>query len=172
MRVTDINLEQGTRSRPIVSRRAATSAETEFARQIHHAAYRDAVLRQFGAWDETRQDEFFAAAWNMTPHQIILADGVPVGYCAVEERPDDIHVRELVIRPEAQSQGIGTELLRQVQAVARRRALPIRLGTFHTNRAQDLYARLGFRRVGQSATHVFLEWSPTLEPKDRNRQPN
>ncbi|HJU66710.1 MAG TPA: GNAT family N-acetyltransferase, partial [Gemmatimonadaceae bacterium] len=134
---------------------------TEFARHTHHAAYRDVVVRQFGSWEEARQDEFFAASWQATPHEIILADGVPVGYCAIEERDDGIHLRELVIRPEAQGQGIGSTLVRQLQATARERAVPIRLGTFHANRAQELYARLGFRSIGKSPTHVFLEWSPT-----------
>jgi ribosomal protein S18 acetylase RimI-like enzyme len=156
----------------IVARRPATALETEFARQTHHAAYRDVVVRQFGAWDEASQDEFFAASWRTTPHQIILADEVPVGYCSIEEREDDIHLRELVIRPEAQGQGVGSALLRQVQALARERGVPIRLGTFHANRAQELYARLGFRSIAKTPTHVFLEWSPTMGPHHHDRPHN
>ena len=40
----------------LLERRPATSSDTEFARISHHAAYRDVVRRQFGAWDEALQD--------------------------------------------------------------------------------------------------------------------
>ena len=40
----------------LLERRPATSNDTEFARISYHAAYRDVVCRQFGAWDEALQD--------------------------------------------------------------------------------------------------------------------
>ena len=42
-----------------VTRRPAREPDTEFARQIHHLAYRDVVERQFGPWVEADQDNFF-----------------------------------------------------------------------------------------------------------------
>lgn len=47
----------------ILERRPATSSDTEFARTTHHAAYRDVVSRQFGAWDEALQDRLFEEKW-------------------------------------------------------------------------------------------------------------
>lgn len=44
-------------------RRPATDADTEFARGVHHLAYRNVVERQFGEWDVVRQDQFFANDW-------------------------------------------------------------------------------------------------------------
>ena len=46
-----------------------------FAKAAHHAAYRDVVLRQFGAWEIDRQDRFFADAWAAHPHHMIEVDG-------------------------------------------------------------------------------------------------
>jgi ribosomal protein S18 acetylase RimI-like enzyme len=128
--------------------RAATAADTDFAREAHHAAYRDVVERQFGRWDEERQDSFFADSWDANPHDLILVDGIPCGYWSVEHRTADIHLRELVIHPAAQGHGLGTEVLRRLQRQAADRDIPIRLGTHHENRARRLYVRLGFRYLG------------------------
>ena len=126
---------------------------------MHHEAYRDAVVRQFGIWDEARQDRFFDAAWAEAEHEMLLCDGAPCGYVCVEEHDDHVLVAEIVVMPEFQGRGIGSTVLRETQERARERGVPVRLGTFHTNRAADLYRRLGFRETGRSATHIGFEWS-------------
>lgn len=128
---------------------------------MHHRAYRDVSVRQFGPWDERAQDEFFASGWSDAPHEIILCDGVPCGYACVERRDEDIHVRELVIDPEFQGRGVGTHILREVIAEAEARGLPVRLGTLHANRAAELYRRLGFREYARDETHIHMEWRST-----------
>lgn len=141
--------------------RGARESDREFARQTHHAAYRDVVERQFGTWDEALQDQFFEADWDPPTKEIIVADGQECGYCIVEYRDEDIHLRELVVHPEHQGRGIGTWLLRGLQEKANAASVPIRLGTFRRNQAQQLYRRLGFREIGTTDTHVLMEWMPT-----------
>ena len=68
-----------------VVRRPASGADTGFARLAHHEAYREVVVRQFGAWDETVQDRFFSTGWQAARHEIIECDGTPVGYCSIAE---------------------------------------------------------------------------------------
>ncbi len=140
--------------------REARESDREFARRTHHAAYRDVVERQFGPWDEGQQDQFFGNAWDSTKTRVLVCDGVDRGYCVIEHRPGDIHLRELVIHPEHQRRGIGSGLLHRLQAEARAREVPIRLGTFHENRARRLYRRMGFRQIGATETHVLMEWRP------------
>jgi ribosomal protein S18 acetylase RimI-like enzyme len=149
-----------------VSRRPATTDDIDFARRTHHAAYHDVVERQFGPWDEAQQDAFFARAWERAAHEIVLVDSVAVGYCAIEDHPEAIQVSELVIHPSHQGRGIATALLRDLQASAAGQSKAIRLGTFHQNRAQELYVRLGFTRVGTTPVHVLMEWRPTDRSTD------
>ena len=141
-----------------LTKRPARASDTAFARDVHHQAYRDAVERQFGPWVEEAQDRFFAADWEPAAVEIVACDGTPCGYLRVEDRAGDIHVREIVLRPDFQGRGIGSALLRAVIERARARGVPVRLGTFHQNRALDLYRRLGFRETGRTASHVLLEW--------------
>lgn len=141
-----------------ITKRPASATDTEFARSVHHRAYRDVSVRQFGPWDEKAQDEFFADGWSTAAHEMILCDDVPCGYVCVEYRDGDIHVRELVIGPEFQRKGVGSHIPREVIEVARDRQVPVRLGTLHVNHAVNLYRRLGFCEYGVTDTHILMEW--------------
>lgn len=141
-----------------VTTRPACAADMEFAHSVHHQAYRDVVEQQFGAWDKEEQDRHFAENWASVTFEIVLCDGIPCGYTCIEDRQNDIHVRELVILPEFQNQGVGSSLLRAAMEHARGRDTPVRLGTFHVNRAANLYRRLGFQEVGQTDIHILFEW--------------
>jgi ribosomal protein S18 acetylase RimI-like enzyme len=145
-----------------VTTRPALASDTDFARQVHHEAYREVVERQYGPWDEERQDRYFQESWHAAVFAIVLCDNVPCGYLCVEDRPADLHVREIVILPGYQGQGIGSTLLRDVIERARQRDVPVRLGTHHVNRAANLYRRLGFREIGRTETHLLFEWRDVL----------
>jgi len=142
-----------------ITKRPAHEDDTDFACFVHHQAYRDVIVRQFGVWEEEAQDEFFKNSWDPPAYEIILCDGIPCGYTRVEVRGSDLHVRELVILPQFQGQGIGSQILRGVIESAKVRHVPICLETQHTNRAAELYHRLGFREFGRTETHILLEWS-------------
>ena len=142
-----------------ITTRPALDADTDFARTVHHRAYRDVVVRQYGVWEEEAQDRFFENDWETAAFEIILCDGVPCGYTRVEDRGADVHVRELVILPEFQGRGVGSHVLRGVIERAKARRVPVRLGTQHANRAAELYRRLGFREFERTATHVLMDWS-------------
>jgi len=142
-----------------LSSRPATDSDAAFVREAHHGAYRDVVLAQFSAWDDAAQDRYFDSDWRGARFDIILDGDTPCGYAAVEYRTDDVHVRELVIHPQWQNRGTGTAFLKQVMDTAAQNGLPVRLGTFHRNRALNLYQRLGFREFDRTQTHVLLEWS-------------
>jgi GNAT superfamily N-acetyltransferase len=132
--------------------------DTTFARTIHHLAYHDVVVHQFGTWDEDVQDGFFGADWAKYTFEVIGVDGSLCGYACIEDRAGDVHVRELVIHPAYQGRGIGRVILQQTMARAKGRGVPVRLGVLLKNRARVLYERLGFRETGRTDTHILMEW--------------
>lgn len=142
------------------SRRPATDADTATARAVHHRAYRDVVTRQFGSWDDERQDGFFATDWGAAAYDVLEVDGRFAGYVAVLDLPDRVHVRELVIDPDFQNRGIGTALLAAAKDLAAQRDVVCEIGGLHENRALDLYRRMGFVEYGRTETHTLLEWHP------------
>ncbi len=141
-----------------LSIRPSTESDIAFAREAHHRAYQDVVVRQFGQWDEPLQDQFFDKSWVSDAHEILLADGQRCGYAAIENKSDYLHVRELVIHPQFQGQGIGTTFLRNLCEQAVARGVGVRLGTFQENRALSLYKRLGFQEFARTETHILMEW--------------
>lgn len=150
-----------------LTRRPADTSDTEFARDAHHRAYRDLVERQFGSWDREEQDGFFDRNWARGGFEVLLCDDTPCGYVAVEQRTDDIYLRELVILPEFQNQGIGSAVLAETFDLADSQHIPVRLQVLHENRARVLYERLGFTETSRTSTHVLLERSrpePTITP--------
>jgi len=150
-----------------ISRRPAAIDDTDFARSVHHRAYRDVIERQYGPWDESTQDKLFAAAWSGAEHEIVLCDDARCGYTSIENRDDAIYLHELVIDPDFQCRGIGTDILRNVIEQAILRRVPVRLRTHVTNRAKNLYRRMGFQETARTESHVLLEWNQ--EPDDINR---
>jgi ribosomal protein S18 acetylase RimI-like enzyme len=141
-----------------VTTRPALESDADFARGVHHQAYRDVVERQFGRWIDAEQDQFFAKAWDASRYDILLCDGEPCGYTSIEERDVAVIVRELVVLPAFQGRGVGSTILRNSIERARGRGIPVHLGVLHQNRAQELYRRLGFREIGRMATHFLMEW--------------
>lgn len=146
-------------SQTLVSRRRATPADRDFARSVHHRAYRDVIERQYGPWDEPAQDKLFDDAWSAAAHEIILCDGVSCGYSCVEDQNGYIHLRELVVDPAFQSRGIGTHIIRDVIKRAIGRGVPVRLHTHIVNRAAKLYRRMGFLETERTESHLWLEWN-------------
>lgn len=142
----------------MLTRRSARADDTDFARDSHHLAYREVSERQFGAWDETLQDEFFRREWEAHPVEILEWFGERAGWAIVEDREEDVHVRELVVHPDYQRRGVGTSLLRQSMELAEARQVPVHLGTFAANMALTLYLRLGFVEIDRTDTHVVLRW--------------
>ena len=141
-----------------VRTRPATMADLDFARMAHHAAYRDVVIRQWGKWDEELQDRLFGKEWGDARFDVVLVDGIACGYTSVEDRADSIHVVELVLCPEYQSEGIGSMLLQAVIARAKSTGKPVRLRTcIENHRAQSFYRRHGFKEIGRDETHLLTE---------------
>ena len=93
-------------------------------------------------------------------HEIILCDGVPCGYSSSEETDDLITFNELVILPEFQGCGIGTRVLNEKIEKAKIKKIPARLQVLKANKAIDLYQRLGAEIIGETDTHLKMEFNP------------
>ena len=147
-----------------ITLRPACGSDEKMARRVHHLGYREVVERQFGTWDEAAQDQFFVGDWSRGGFQIIERDGESCGYMAIDVTPEAVSIREIVLLPTHQGQGIGTALLTAAIELAASRSVPVQLGALRESRAAALYRRLGFQEVGRDATHVFFRRSQEAAP--------
>jgi ribosomal protein S18 acetylase RimI-like enzyme len=68
---------------------------------------------------------------------------------------------DIAIAAGERSRGAGRRLFEEWQQEAAALSRPIALTVFRGNaRARGLYARLGFIVVGETDTHVNMEWRP------------
>lgn len=143
-----------------LNRRPAQEEDFEFAKQTHHRAYHDVVVKQFGEWSDEAQNKFFELAWKGSKHEIIYVNGKPCGYFSMDESGDSITLHELVLLPEFQGQGIGSKILSEVIGIAKAKNIPARLQVLKENKAVDLYRRLDFKQTRETETHYQMEYTP------------
>ena len=140
-----------------IERRDATNSDEDFARKLHRDGYHDVVLRQFGEWDENRQEGFFKEKWKPEAFQILMIDGRPCGYVSIETDVDCVFISEIVIQSEFRGRGVGKSVLLEEIEKARKEKLPVRLRVLRENDAIKLYIRLGFAQTGETKTHILME---------------
>jgi ribosomal protein S18 acetylase RimI-like enzyme len=139
--------------------RAAVPSDQASAREIHHAAFRETIEKQFGPWNNAQQDQFFDRAWDPRATTMLTVDEVARGYVVVVDRDDHIFLKSLAVHPQCQGVGLGTAVIRDLQDRATVRGVPLRLQVLLVNRAKNLYARLGFISRGTTQTHLLMEWT-------------
>jgi ribosomal protein S18 acetylase RimI-like enzyme len=137
--------------------RPATALDQAFLRQLHHLAYHDVVLRQFGAWEEEAQDFWFERSLELATFRVIERDQLAVGALGTKEEPTRLDIVELQVLPAWQNQGIGAFVILGELERARALGKPVHLRVLKENRAQRLYERHGFVVTGESDTHYTMQ---------------
>jgi ribosomal protein S18 acetylase RimI-like enzyme len=119
------------------------------------AATQALLLRsQFAA-----QRHAFAQEFPGADEQLIVRDGVPIGWVIVDRAGAALHGIDIGLLPGEQGRGAGTAIIRALQseASAGGRDMTISAQRFNV-RALALYHRLGFRVTGETPTHVTMVW--------------
>ena len=145
-----------TRPMSAVTTRPATQADYQFLYTLHKRALGPYVEATWG-WDEASQGKLFRDAWEPTANQVVLLGGEPIGCLRVEAHDDHVFVDYIALIPEHQRYGIGASLMRQLQAAAATRGLPVRRNVLTVNPARALYERLGFAVVGEDDVRWSME---------------
>jgi GNAT superfamily N-acetyltransferase len=137
--------------------RPAAPADREFLCALARDAYLDVVVRQFGAWDDAAQGARFAAKVERGFFRICMVEDRAVAAVWSEERVDHVFLHELLVLPEFQNRGIGSQLLAAEVANARAVGKPLRLHSLRLNRAQEFYARHGFTVTLRGDVYIDME---------------
>lgn len=141
---------------PNVTLRQAADRDEAFLRKLHREAMGPHVEAALGWWDTDEQEKRFAKA-AVSWHQIIVLDGHPIGCLLLLSKSNAVILSRIWIIPSVQGRGIGTHLVLQVCKRAQEDGCPVRLQVLKVNRAQQLYARLGFEIVAETPTHFVME---------------
>lgn len=133
---------------------AASDLDLAFARDLT----RRGMLRYYCQYDLLWQDEAFDQAWGWREQWRVMDDERRVGFCSLSQDARALYIRELHIAPDCQGQGIGSWVLRELNAWAGQRRLPwLRLTVFKNNPARQLYRREGFQEEGEDDCFIRMQ---------------
>lgn len=120
-------------------------------------------------WDAAQQEAFLRMQFDLqrrafamqspeAEHQIILLEDQQIGRIIILRTDQQIRLSDIALLPQHRNKGIGASLIKDLCAEAAQSNLPVRLQVLKSNPALHLYERLGFIRIGESATHFQMEW--------------
>jgi ribosomal protein S18 acetylase RimI-like enzyme len=150
-----------------VTLRPATADDDRFLEEIY-AGTRAAELASVPWTDDQKaaflhmqfaaQAQYYREHYPDTSFDVIVLDDQPVGRLYVARWTREIRIVDIALLPECCNRGIGTTLIRELQAEAQAASKPLRIHVERFNPALRLYDRLGFRLIEDKGVYLFLGW--------------
>jgi ribosomal protein S18 acetylase RimI-like enzyme len=135
--------------------RDATEADRAFVLALWRESLGELVKELFGKWDDVAADRNCAKKLN-TGLQIIEVGDQAVGILHLSLENDWLSLNEIELVSENRNLGLGTQVLRDIQAYADANKLNLELQVLVTNRAVRLYERLGFKPTHTKMARLFI----------------
>jgi ribosomal protein S18 acetylase RimI-like enzyme len=109
------------------------------------------INMQFGA-----QMQQYRMSYANASNSIVLLNDQPVGRLIVDRSERELILVDISLIPEQRGGGIGTHLIKELLFEASSTTKPVRLHVLRTNRAKDLYERLGFAVVNSDELYCEM----------------
>ncbi|WP_208994711.1 GNAT family N-acetyltransferase [Pseudovibrio sp. WM33] len=90
----------------------------------------------------------------------IVLDGELLGFTAVHEYQDYIHLDMIYLHPKAQGQGIGAQIVANIKQHAAQVGKPIRLGALRVSNSNKFYQAQGFNFTHNVEFNNYYEFTP------------
>jgi ribosomal protein S18 acetylase RimI-like enzyme len=140
--------------------RPAIESDLEPMMRIGHEGIRPYV-EQLWVWDQADQERRFRESFDLATIRIVSIQDRDVGYLQVEYHDDHVFLAGIYLDKEYRARGIGSELIVDLLNTCHNLRKPLGLRVLRTNPAQRLYRRLGFRVIGETETHIYMEAPPS-----------
>ena len=139
------------------NRRPATESERETIFEGYRRTVGEYVATAWG-WDESFQREGFWTHHPLNGFEVIEIENGFAGGLHVAEDEADLYIRMIFLLPEFQGRGIGSALINEIHATARKRKKGLCLKVICCNPAASLYERLGFKLVDENDSSKNMRW--------------
>ena len=141
---------------PFLLRLYASTREVELAPIPWNAEQKQAFLEsQFAA-----QRHHYRTYISACRFEVITLHGEPVGRLYLEPRQTQLYIVDIALMPERRGQGVGSTIMRALQATAQASGRGVGIMVEKFNPALRLYRRLGFREIADHEVYLEMEWLP------------
>ncbi|MDO8907155.1 MAG: GNAT family N-acetyltransferase [Pseudohongiella sp.] len=123
--------------------RKAEMEEMDWAYQLFKSGLQQYIAETWG-WNELFQHHSFLA--NLPASSFIIASLCEEdigGYC-LKNKTDHLYLEMLLLTPQRQRKGLGTQIMQHVMLQAKLQGLPVHLSVLKNNPAHKFYRQLGF----------------------------
>lgn len=161
--MTDFALPAGLSLRP------QRETDAPFVARLYHSTREDLrltlgdpdLVEELIEMQFRAQREGYGQQFPNAMYFIVESHQEAIGRIAVDFGGNEVRLIDLALIPAARNKGIGTDVIRALQAAAGKVRAPLTLAVILTNpRAVQLYASLGFCIEHHTGTHALMAWYP------------
>jgi ribosomal protein S18 acetylase RimI-like enzyme len=138
------------------------------AGELAQVPWSEAQKQAFLQHQVAAQERHYRERYPTSQHEVIMTGERPLGRLWLDRQPDRVHILDLTLLPEARGAGVGSALLRSLQAEAA--AVTIYLESFTPS--LPLFERLGFAKEAEQGAHLLLAWRGAASLQDKPRLPS
>ena len=140
--------------------RASTSKDADFIYSLNELTLRPHVEMLGKRWSVPKMQEKCQKDAVDPNYRIVQLRGQDCGTLHVEATPDEIWLHALLLHPNYQHLGVGSQMMSMVLAQARKAAKPVLLYVTKSNPAKMFYERFGFAVCDENELHFGMRRSP------------
>jgi ribosomal protein S18 acetylase RimI-like enzyme len=146
--------------------RPATDADRAFLVELYASVrepelalvpWDEATVRAFVEQQYAAQDMHYREHYPGATLDVVEVDGERAGRLYVHRGAGDMRIMDIALLPAFRGRGLGTRLLHALIEEAERGALKLSIHVEVGNPARALYARVGFRPVGEQGVYMLME---------------
>lgn len=132
------------------------------AEELRHSGM-DALQREVFVQMQFRiRQAAYTATYPTALDEILCADdGTALGRVLTDRTTDGMCLIDIAIAPEKQQQGIGTQVIQELQQECMSHHWQMSLQVLKDSSAERLYRRLGFRLTGEDSLRRQMVWDGT-----------
>lgn len=123
--------------------RKAEMEEMDWAYQLFKTNLQQYIAETWG-WNELFQRHSFLVNLPASSFMIASMRNEDIGGYCLKNKTDHLYLEMLLLTPEKQRQGLGTQIMKHLMQQAEQQKLPVQLSVLKNNPAHLFYRELGF----------------------------